>query len=109
MKKETLKKSRNNYARLEQVVGCKWSVSVLQAVQLGVHRPGELERSIEGISAKVLAERLRKLTAYGLLSKKVYAEVPPRTEYQLTSVGRRLVKIIENIHALDETINSGDQ
>lgn len=64
------------YRKLEEVVGCKWSVSVLTAVEAGIHRPGALERHIEGISAKVLAERLRKLTQYGLLDKLSFAEVP---------------------------------
>ncbi|WP_305046078.1 winged helix-turn-helix transcriptional regulator [Geoalkalibacter sp.] len=90
------------YRRLEEVIGCKWSVSVLMAVRAGVRRPGQLERCIEGISTKVLAERLRKLTAYGLLSRDVFAEMPPRTEYQLTEKGRELTRIIEQIHALDQ-------
>lgn len=92
------------YQKLEDVVGCKWSVSVLQAVSGGVARPGALERHIAGISTKVLSERLRKLERYGLLSKKVYAELPPRTEYALTSDGRKLVRIIAQIHDLDAAI-----
>jgi DNA-binding HxlR family transcriptional regulator len=83
------------------VVGCKWSVSVLRAVAEGINRPGALERHIEGISTKILSERLRKLGAYGLLDKTVYPESPPRTEYALTDSGRRLVAIIAQIHALD--------
>lgn len=56
--------------RIEDVVGCKWSVSVLLSVLDGIARPGALKRHIQGISAKVLAERLRKLVDYGLLTKK---------------------------------------
>lgn len=92
---------RGSYRKLEDVIGCKWSVSVLQAVAQGVNRPGALERHIEGISTKVLSERLRKLTNYDLLEKQVYAEVPPRTEYALTGKGRKLVRIIDDIKALD--------
>ena len=51
--------SLSAYRKLEDVVGCKWSVSVLLAVGEGVNRPGALERHIEGISTKVLSERLR--------------------------------------------------
>ena len=87
--------------RLEDVIGCKWSVSVLIAVRDGVVRPGALERHIAGISAKVLSERLGKLTRYGLLSKTAYPEVPPRTEYALTPTGLKLVRIIEQIRELD--------
>lgn len=93
--------ARSRYRKLEEVVGCKWSVSVLLAVKKGINRPGALERHIEGISAKVLSERLRKLTAYGLMHKESYPEVPPRTEYSLTKSGQKLIKIIEQIQDLD--------
>ena len=92
------------YAQLEDIIGCKWSVSVLQAVAAGINRPGALEREIAGISTKVLSERLRKLTAYGLLAKHSFAEVPPRTEYQLTDYGQQLVTIISQVRALDQKI-----
>lgn len=94
------------YRQLEDVVGCKWSVAVLKAVAANFIRPGELERYIEGISKKVLAERLRKLTDYQLLHKQVYAEVPPRTEYSLTPNGRKLIDIIDQLNALDAQINN---
>ncbi len=95
------------YRQLEDVVGCKWSVAVLQAVAAQIVRPGELERHIAGISKKVLAERLRKLTDYQLLQKQVYAEVPPRTEYALTQSGRQLIGIIEQINILDAQLQRG--
>lgn len=93
--------SRKDYACLEQVVGCKWSVSVLMAVQDGTDRPGALERAITGISTKILSERLRKLTSYGLLHKEKFNESPPRTAYSLTAKGERLVRIIAQLHELD--------
>lgn len=93
---------RRAYECLEQVVGCKWSVSVLMAVEAGTDRPGALERAITGISTKILAERLRKLTDYGLLDKKKFNETPPRTVYSLTSKGRRLVRILEQLQELDD-------
>ena len=98
------KSSESVYRQLEDVVGCKWSVSVLQAVAAGVLRPGSLGRYIEGISTKVLSERLRKLTVYGLLEKQIFAEVPPRTEYSLTQNGLKLVTIVDQIKALDKEI-----
>ncbi len=89
------------YRHLEEVVGCKWSVSVLMAIADGVARPGGLERHVEGISKKILSERLRKLTSYGLLDKQVFPEVPPRTVYSLTANGHKLIDIIAQIKALD--------
>ena len=110
---KTIKKSfpplRSTYKKLEDVVGCKWSVSVLKAVGAGIARPGALERHIDGISTKVLSERLRKLTHYELLSKQVFAESPPRTEYRLTEKGRKLVDIIDLIRTLDEEPGETDK
>jgi len=102
MAEKNRKKSRKDYQCLEQVIGCKWSVSVLIAVGEGIDRPGALERNIAGISTKVLSERLRKLTAYGLLDKQKFNESPPRTVYALSSKGAHLLQIIRQIHQLDE-------
>lgn len=105
-KKNIKKTEKTAYRQLEEVIGCKWSVSVLQAVADNVTRPGKLERHIEGISKKVLSERLRKLSDYGLLKKHAYAEVPPRTEYSLTENGKKLMLIIEQVKNLDGEINN---
>lgn len=109
MKTKIISPLTKSYRQLEDVVGCKWSVSVLQAVGVGISRPGSLERHIQGISTKVLSERLRKLTNYGLLDKHVYAEVPPRTEYLLTENGQKLVDIIGQIKLLDDEIRGAEQ
>ncbi len=105
-KKNSKKPGLSFYRKLEEVVGCKWSVSVLLAIRSGVVRPGALEREIAGISTKVLSERLRKLSAYGLIRKQVYSESPPRTEYFLTEAGERLTDIIGQIRYLDQQIAS---
>jgi len=89
------------YRCLEDVIGCKWSVSVLLAAGDGIVRPGAMERHIRGISTKVLSERLRKLTKYGLLVQRRYAESPPRTEYALTDLGREVVAVVTRIRELD--------
>ena len=90
------------YRCLEDVIGCKWSVSVLLATADGVVRPGAIEKHIPGISTKVLSERLRKLTQYGLLGQHRYPESPPRTEYALTVLGREVVALVGRIRKLDE-------
>ena len=90
------------YRCLEDVIGCKWSVSVLLATGDGVVRPGALEAHIPGISSKILGERLRKLTKYGLLEQHRYAESPPRTEYELTEFGREVVTLVAQIQELDK-------
>lgn len=103
MTEKKSKKPRKNYECLEQVVGCKWSVSVLMAVRDGTDRPGTLERAITGISTKILSERLRKLTAYGLLNKRKFNETPPKTVYSLTFKGEKIVNIIAQLHELDSS------
>lgn len=104
MENQKSRKLLREYRCLEDVIGCKWSVSVLMRISEGAIRPGVLERSIEGISTKVLSERLRKLTNYGLLARQSFHEIPPRTEYSLTAKGLKLVEILSNIHALDEAM-----
>lgn len=86
---------------VEDVVGCKWSMAVLGAVRSGVNRPGAIERSVPGLTAKVLNERLRKLVRYGVLERFAYPEVPPRVEYQMTPFGLKFARILDMIEQLD--------
>lgn len=109
MKTRTKKSVENtaqetNYRCLEDVIGCKWSVSVLLAAGDGVTRPGAMEKHIPGISTKVLGERLRKLTKYRLLEQHRYAESPPRTEYTLTAFGLEVVALVARIRKLDRKL-----
>lgn len=90
---------------VEDVVGCKWSMTVLGLVVAGTHRPGAMEHAVPGLSAKVLNERLRKLVRYGVLEKHAYAEVPPRVEYHLTPFGRRFAQLIEDIRSLQSEVD----
>jgi len=93
---------RKSYRRLEDVIGCKWSAAVVAAVDRGVRRPGELERFIPGISTKVLNERLRKLLAYGLLTRTQHPGRIRRVEYDLTATGIKLAAILDQLHDLEE-------
>jgi DNA-binding HxlR family transcriptional regulator len=85
---------------VEDIVGCKWSLAVLGAVRDGVRRPGAIEHAIEGISKKVLNERLRKLERFGILEKRSYPEVPPRVEYRLTGFGEKFSGLMEGVERL---------
>ncbi|MGH7966571.1 MAG: winged helix-turn-helix transcriptional regulator [Burkholderiales bacterium] len=89
---------------VEDVLGCKWSVAVLQLIRQGVCRPGAMERSVEGLTTKVLNERLRKLVRYEVLLRESYPEIPPRVEYKLSPFGRKFVDILEAISELDNSI-----
>lgn len=87
---------------IEDIVGCKWSLSVLDMLEQGINRPGQMTRDQEGLSTKVLNERLRKLLRYQIVEKIEYPEVPPKVEYQFTSFGKKILKIIYEIRALEE-------
>ena len=86
----------------EECLGCKWTLHVLRQVRLGVVRPGALERSASGLTAKVLNERLVKLVRFGILSRHEFAEIPPRVEYHLTAFGARFLEILDQIEKLRE-------
>ena len=94
-------KERAAYRSLEDVLGCKWSAAVVAALGRGVHRPGELERFIPGISTKVLMERLRKLIDYGLVERTEHPGAVQHVEYRLTSIGSRLAGVVEQLRALE--------
>jgi DNA-binding HxlR family transcriptional regulator len=89
---------------VEDIVGCKWSLAVLERVRSGVSRPGALEHSLPGLSTKVLNERLRKLQRYGIVSRTAYPEVPPRVEYALTPFGRKFVRVLDGVAALEREL-----
>jgi DNA-binding HxlR family transcriptional regulator len=90
---------------VEDIVGCKWSLAVLGAVRGGVCRPGAMEHAIEGLSKKVLNERLNKLVRFGILEKRAYPELPPRVEYRFTPFGDKFLGVLDDIDALQREID----
>ena len=72
------------------LIGDKWKVLILRDLMDGTKRFGELKKSIGHVTQKVLTAQLRDMEAKGLLTRKVYAEVPPRVEYTLTETGYSL-------------------
>lgn len=86
---------------VEDVVGCKWTLTILQLIRQGTRRPGVLQRSVEGLTTKVLNERLKKLVDYGILERCAYAEIPPRVEYELTPFGQKFATILDAIEELE--------
>ena len=78
-------------------IGDRWTVLIVVALAEGTLRFSELRSKIEGITPKVLTQTLRALERDGLVTRTVYAEVPPRVEYQLTDLGRDLRAPIDAI------------
>lgn len=79
------------------LIGDKWKVLILRDLMEGTKRFGELKKSIGTVSQKVLTAQLRDMEAKGLLTRTVYAEVPPRVEYTLTETGRSLKPILDSM------------
>ena len=92
---------------LEDVIGCRWSISVLRAVGGGVNRPGALERHIAGISTKVLTDRLRQFNRAGIFERVQFPEIPPRVEYRLTTFGKKFLKLLKEVEKLQTELNAG--
>lgn len=76
------------------MISDKWKVLIVRDLLSGTMRFGELQKSLNGISQKVLTQHLRAMEQSGLVSRKVYAEVPPKVEYSLTAVGLSLQPVL---------------
>ena len=81
------------------LIGDKWKVLILRDLMDGTRRFGELKKSIGTVSQKVLTAQLRDMEEKGLLTRKVYAEVPPRVEYTLADTGYSLKPILDAMWA----------
>ncbi|MDZ4992358.1 transcriptional regulator [Clostridium perfringens] len=88
------------------LIGNKWKVLILRDLIEGTKRFGELKRSIGNITQKVLTSNLREMEEAGLLTRKVYAEVPPRVEYTLTELGDSLKPILDSMFKWGEEYKS---
>lgn len=76
------------------MVGGKWKPYLINCMNRGLHRPSEFLRVIPGSTKRVLAQQLAEMERMGLVTKTLYAETPPRAEYELTETGRSLISVI---------------
>ena len=81
------------------LISNKWKVLILRDLLPGAKRFGELKKSIGTVTQKVLTAQLREMEASGLLTRTVYAEVPPRVEYALTELGYSLKPVLDAMQA----------
>lgn len=77
------------------LISSKWKILILRDLMTGTKRFGELKKSIGAVTQKVLTAQLREMETAGLLTRTVYAEVPPRVEYTLTELGYSLKPILD--------------
>ena len=80
-----------------QLIGSKWKLLILRNLLARPWRFNELQKSLEGISQKVLTDSLRSMEADGIITRTVYPEVPPRVEYALSELGENMRPIIASM------------
>ncbi|MEY8257256.1 helix-turn-helix domain-containing protein [Erysipelotrichaceae bacterium 66-17] len=88
------------------LIGNKWKVLILRDLMEGTRRFGQLKKSVGNVNQKVLTAQLRSMEQDELLTRKVYAQVPPRVEYTLTERGRSLKPILDAMQHWGEEYQS---
>ena len=91
------------------LISDKWKVLIIRDLLPGKKRFGELKKSIGTISQKVLTSNLRAMEESGLISRKVYPEVPPKVEYSLTELGYSLKPILDAMYSWCEDFKKNHQ
>ena len=90
-------------AQTVQLIGNKWKLLIIRNLLERPWRFNELQRSLEGVSQKVLTDSLRSMEADGIITRTVYPEVPPRVEYALSELGQSLKPILDAMKACGES------
>ena len=85
------------YATTQRVLQGKCAIVILFQLSTGTQRFNELERNIPDITRAMLTRQLRQLENDKLITRKVYAEVPPRVEYSLSEMGEKFRKVLDQI------------
>ena len=80
-----------------KMLGGKWAFSIVYALLKGKKRFSELEKNIEGINTRMLVKELKSMEKNGIVDRRAYATVPPTVEYSLTSKGRKLEPVLQEL------------
>ncbi|MCD9855470.1 winged helix-turn-helix transcriptional regulator [Epilithonimonas sp. JDS] len=99
MEKEKIEKPQNKceLQKILDIIGGKWSMSIIYALIMGKKRFKELERMIPGISTRMLVKELKNMEQNDIVNRNAFATVPPTVEYALTEKGRKLEPIIQEL------------
>lgn len=81
-----------------ELIGGRWKIVILWYLFQDIKRFSELQRSLHGVTQKVLTQQLRDMELDGLVTRTVYAQVPPKVEYSLTPLGVSLKPVVEAMH-----------
>lgn len=94
---------------VETIIGCKWSITVYHLLDNNINRPGEMVRSVEGLTTKVLNACLKRNIDFGILERNTFNEVPPRVEYEVTAFGVKFIQVLEQLEKLQLDIDQQNQ
>lgn len=89
------------------LIGSKWKLLIMRNLLVRPWRFNELQKSLDGISQKVLTDSLRSIEADGIITRTVYPEVPPRVEYALSELGESMRPIIKSMEAWGNNYKQG--
>lgn len=81
-----------------EIIGGKWAMPIIYILSKGTLRFKEIEKSIEGINTRMLVKELKNMEANGIITRAVFATVPPTVEYTLTKKGHKLIPSITALH-----------
>ena len=81
------------------IIGGKWAMPIIYHLSKGKMRFKELERNVEGINTRMLVKELKNMEANEIITRKVFATVPPTVEYALTKKGEKLMPSIISLHS----------
>ncbi len=111
--REVQPKEYENLRKALTLIAGKWKLEILWLLYHRTHRFGELLRTIPGVTQHMLTRQLRELEADGLVTRTVYAEVPPRVEYSMTDATKALEPTIKSLmlwwQQFDKSEQSGSQ
>jgi DNA-binding HxlR family transcriptional regulator len=104
MEKNNVKISEKSCSLREvlDIIGGKWSMPIIYILSKGKMRFKEIERSVEGINTRMLVKELKNMEANGIVTREVFATVPPAVEYTLTEKGQKLLPSIVSLHQWGE-------
>lgn len=110
MKEKCAKYEKCPMVLVQDIVSGKWKILILWYLSYSKLRFSDIQRKLPNVSQKVLSRQLKSMEEDNVIHRKVYPVVPPKVEYSLTDVGKRLIPILEMMHTfgaeyLEEEIN----
>ena len=97
-KKTIISENSCSLKEVLDIIGGKWAMPIIYILSKGKMRFKEIERSIDGINTRMLVKELKNMESNGILTREVFATVPPTVEYTLTSKGEKLLPSIVSLH-----------